>query len=52
MLFYDVTSRRSFDSLDMWLREANKFGGDGLAVFVVANKVRRSVIIDRSISEV
>lgn len=35
---YDVTSRRSFESLDMWLREANKFGGDNLTVFVVANK--------------
>lgn len=39
VLFYDVTSRRSFESLDMWLREANKFGGEALAVFVVANKV-------------
>ncbi len=39
VLFYDVTSRRSFESLDMWLREANKFGGEGLTVFLVANKV-------------
>ena len=37
---YDVTSRRSFESLDMWLREANKYGGENLTVFVVANKVK------------
>jgi DnaJ family protein C protein 27 len=39
-LVYDVTQRRSFDSLDAWLREVQRYSGGPRApvVAVVANK--------------
>ena len=27
---FDVTVRKSFDAIDMWLREVSKYGGDHL----------------------
>ena len=39
MILFDITSRSSFDSLDMWLREANKYGGENLPVWIVGNKI-------------
>ena len=35
---YDVTNKRSFDALDMWLREVSKFGGESLPVYLVGTK--------------
>jgi DnaJ family protein C protein 27 len=39
LLVFDVTSRKSFDALDMWLREGNRFGATNVQVAVCANKV-------------
>ena len=39
ILVYDVGSKRSFESLDTWLKESAKFGAKGLKVVVLANKV-------------
>ena len=36
---YDITNRKSFDALDMWLREVSKYGGDALPVAVIGNKL-------------
>ena len=30
LIVYDVTNRKSFDALDMWLREVSKYGGEAL----------------------
>jgi small GTP-binding protein len=38
-IVYDSTNRKSFDAIDMWLREVSKYGGDNLPVVVVASKV-------------
>lgn len=42
MLFivYDVTNRKSFDAIDMWLREVSKYGGDQLqnSTVIIGNK--------------
>lgn len=35
---FDITRKQSFDTLDMWLREASKNGAENLPVFVVGNK--------------
>ena len=39
LLIFDVTSRKSFDSLDMWLREGNRFGANNVQVAICANKI-------------
>jgi len=39
ILVYDVGSKRSFESLDGWLKEASKFGAKDIQVVVCANKV-------------
>ena len=39
VVVFDVSSKGSFDSLDMWLREANKYGGENLPVWIVGNKI-------------
>lgn len=39
ILVFDITSRKSFDSLDMWLREGNRFGATSVCVVVCGNKV-------------
>ena len=38
LLVYDISNRRSFDSLDMWLREANRYGAQNIPVAVCGNK--------------
>jgi GTPase SAR1 family protein len=38
-LVYDITSRSSFDSLDMWLREIEECSAEAVPVYLVANKV-------------
>ena len=37
-LTFDLTSKKSFDKLDMWLREVSKYGGENLPVVVVGTK--------------
>jgi DnaJ family protein C protein 27 len=39
ILVYDVGSKRSFESLDGWLKEASKYGAKDIKVVVCANKV-------------
>jgi DnaJ family protein C protein 27 len=39
ILVYDVTNARSFAQLDLWLKEATKFGAKDLVIAVCANKV-------------
>eukprot|EP00879_Flechtneria_rotunda_P011057 GHRR01011553.1.p1 GENE.GHRR01011553.1~~GHRR01011553.1.p1 ORF type:complete len:211 (+),score=49.86 GHRR01011553.1:680-1312(+) len=40
LLVYDVTNRLTFDALDSWLEECQKFGATkNMAVFVAASKV-------------
>eukprot|EP01083_Nonionella_stella_P131699 400295_1 len=46
LLVYDVTSRRSFEDLDAWLKESKEFGVKNPVVYVFANKIdaeRRAV---------
>mmetsp|Transcript_11100 Transcript_11100/g.12473 ORF Transcript_11100/g.12473 Transcript_11100/m.12473 type:complete len:126 (-) Transcript_11100:7-384(-) len=38
IMVYDMTNKRSFDALDMWLREVSKFGGESLPVYVCGTK--------------
>ncbi|CAI2380449.1 unnamed protein product [Moneuplotes crassus] len=49
---YDITNKRSFDSLDMWLREVSKFGGESLPVYLCGTKAeqesRRKVDTDEA----
>jgi len=35
---YDITNKKSFDALDMWLREVSKFGGESLPVYLIGTK--------------
>ena len=37
-MVYDITNKRSFDALDMWLREVSKFGGETLPVYIWGTK--------------
>lgn len=37
-IIFDITSKKSFDAMDMWLREASKYGGDSLPVVIIGNK--------------
>ena len=38
-LVFDLTLRRSLDGLDMWLNEANEFGGKDSIFYAIGNKV-------------
>lgn len=38
-LVFDVTNQASFDSLDTWMKEINKYSGGVQEVVLVANKV-------------
>ena len=38
-VMYDITNRKSFDAIDMWLREVSKYGGDALPLAVIGNKM-------------
>jgi small GTP-binding protein len=39
ILVYDITSRRTFDSLDMWLNEATVFNSEKPVTFLCGNKI-------------
>lgn len=39
LFVFDVTNRLSFDSLDRWLKEGNRFGAGNVPVGVCGNKV-------------
>ena len=38
ILMYDISKKKSFESLDGWVKEAQKNGGESLPIFVVGNK--------------
>ena len=40
MIVFDVTNKKSFDAIDMWLREVSKYGGEALqnSTVIVGNK--------------
>lgn len=37
---FDVTSRKSFEDLELWVAEASKYGARDVPVIVCSNKVR------------
>ena len=42
VIMCDITSQKSFDGMEMWMREVGKHGGDNvgqLPVFIVGNKM-------------
>ena len=41
MLFMvcDISNSKSFDNLEMWMREVSKHGGESLPVCVIGNKL-------------
>eukprot|EP00294_Goniomonas_avonlea_P014252 CAMPEP_0114556464 /NCGR_PEP_ID=MMETSP0114-20121206/9305_1 /TAXON_ID=31324 /ORGANISM="Goniomonas sp, Strain m" /LENGTH=169 /DNA_ID=CAMNT_0001741675 /DNA_START=154 /DNA_END=663 /DNA_ORIENTATION=- len=39
ILVYDVGNKKSFDALENWVKEANKFGGGNAIVAVAGNKL-------------
>ena len=39
IIIFDVSRRQTFDSLEMWLRELSKHGGENLPIFIVGNKI-------------
>lgn len=39
MAVFDVASRKSFDQVEVFLKEAERFGATGARVFVMGNKV-------------
>ncbi|RLN45555.1 hypothetical protein BBJ29_007234, partial [Phytophthora kernoviae] len=45
ILMFDVSSRRSFESLDNWLREAAKFGAGKFPCILCGNKVDRPRVV-------
>lgn len=49
ILVFDITSRRTFDSLDMWLNEANIFIEERPIVFLCGNKI--DMVATRAIPE-
>jgi len=42
---FDVTSKKSFKALDLWLRELKKFGGKKALIVLVGNKVCMCVYV-------
>jgi len=38
LLVFDITVKKSLDGLDMWMREASKYGAKDAIVFVCGNK--------------
>lgn len=48
VLVYDVSSRKSFEGLEGWLKEASKYGAKDTTIFVAANKVDKE---KRQVSE-
>ncbi|GAB9468826.1 hypothetical protein Gpo141_00006131 [Globisporangium polare] len=45
ILMFDVSSRKSFDALDAWLREAAKFGAGKFPCILCGNKVDRMRVV-------
>lgn len=45
ILMFDVSSRRSFEALDSWLREAAKFGAGKFPCILCGNKVDRPRVV-------
>lgn len=45
ILMFDVTSRKSFEALDSWLREAAKFGAGKFPCILCGNKVDRMRVV-------
>eukprot|EP00501_MAST-03F_sp_TOSAG23-6_P001882 GSMAST32.ASY1.ANO1.1960.1 assembled CDS len=43
ILVYDVNDKKSFESLDTWMKEARKYGASMLRCVVCANKTDKSV---------
>lgn len=39
ILVYDVGSKKTFDNLEIWVKECTKYGGGGAVVAVAGNKV-------------
>lgn len=39
LLVFDLTSKRSFESLDMWVREASDQGASEIPIAIIGNKV-------------
>ncbi|OQS04236.1 cyclin-dependent kinase [Thraustotheca clavata] len=48
ILMYDVSSRRSFENLDLWLAEAAKYGGGQFPCVVCANKVDKPRVVNEA----
>lgn len=50
LLVYDVSSRKSFQALDMWLKEAAKFSGNtaGITFVVCGNKSDKKRVVPES----
>jgi GTPase SAR1 family protein len=38
IVMFDVTKKSTFDSMEMWFREATRNGGEHLQVFIVGTK--------------
>ena len=38
VLVYDITDRRTFNNLDLWMAELEKYGGEKMVKVVVGNK--------------
>lgn len=45
LLIFDVSSRKSFESLENWLRESAQFGGNKFPCIVCGNKVDKKRVI-------
>ncbi|KDO22856.1 hypothetical protein SPRG_11993, partial [Saprolegnia parasitica CBS 223.65] len=45
ILLFDVSSRRSFEGLDAWLKEAAKFGGGKFPCVVCGNKIDKIRVV-------
>lgn len=38
MLVFDLSAKKTLDTLDMWIREANDYGAANIPILVVGNK--------------
>ncbi|KAF0682822.1 Aste57867_25121 [Aphanomyces stellatus] len=45
ILIFDVSSRRTFDALESWLKEAAKYGGGKFPCVVCANKMDKTRVV-------
>ncbi|OWZ20875.1 Ras family GTPase [Phytophthora megakarya] len=52
LLMFDVSSRKSFESLDNWLREAAKFGAGKFPCILCGNKVDRPRVVSEDEAKV